>query len=635
MATIISIRRRQRAADYDEKADQRVVKHVCLRNRNNSTSCRSPGRQNEADRQKTELQNKRQLEFLRRRKIDDTETLSVPQEAKRQEKGSEKVKVTLRTNPRRPPQLNRRSIVRAEDLGIIWPDASSVDQWMTPLTSQGSMKKTGCQEANDPILLSTNPTLSDSASLLDFQSPSSINTTPLCVNPLQSPYIFTSLPTNRVPLSTNPITLSSNPVTLSTNPTPLFTNPVQSSVNSVSLSNPTPTTYLLSRGTSNRQMKDRGVQTASCPQTQTISTQTESGLITIKESDLQQLAHYLQESIRREECLKKKLALLQCHASSLLQSSDKLWISRCDEDLLKSQISVLESQLHICKQKLSRDGVKKLVLQMEEQRRGYEQKAMAALQKAMEEKAEAEGRAESLQVAMQAMKEESAQWQSLYEELKKSCGQLRSNQQRTADLLQQQHNQLEAAAGQEAKLTKQLAALQHESLELHARIAFLEEENRVKTAQLLEMRDLNHETLGITAQPHLFDGRLGTDPLSQNGVQLYETLERLGMKEKECVELRAELEAMEHECHTCQSRLAQCREELRQLSGRRSKRRCSCWLGVVLLLVLVVLAVALICLYHPTISVSLQDLYRALQRGIEQYLRDMASPEHSGCYRPI
>ncbi|XP_061112903.1 TRAF3-interacting JNK-activating modulator isoform X1 [Conger conger] len=557
MAAISPARRGRPLADYDEKVDYRVSKHECLRNRNNSTYCRSPGRQNEAEIQKTELQKKRQLEFLKRRQIDDTETPLVSQELKTKEP-----KVTLRANSRRPPLLNRRSIVRAQDLGIFWPDVHSVEQWEAAFASPGG--------------LSPNPAL---------------------------------------------------------------------------LPSPAPRTFPLLLKTLDIQKRDRGVQATSTPDTRDTSAQTAPGLITVKESDIQQLTDYLQEALRREECLKKKLALLQCHATSLLQSSDKLWTSRCDEDLMRSQIGVLESQLQICTQKLSRDGVKKLVLQMEEQRRAYEQKALATLQRAMVEKTEAEDTAESLQMSLQAAREESSQWQSLYEDLKDNCGQLRSNQELSTDLLHQQQNQLERAVGQEASLREQLAALQHESVELHSRIAFLEEDNRVKIEQLQEMREKlcrfedpsltgnvfqtsSRETWGSIAQLRVSEGRAAISQLPQDGAQL-QALEKLGMKERECVELRAELEAMEHECHTCQSRLTQCREELRQLNARRSKRRCSTWLGVALLLLLVVICMAVLCVYHPPFGNSLQGLYRVLQERIEQYLHEMASPELSGCYRPI
>lgn len=49
-------------------------------------------------------------------------------------------------------------------------------------------------------------------------------------------------------------------------------------------------------------------------------------------------------------------------------------------------------------QKFPKDGVKKLVIQMEKQKLIYEEKALVALQKATQEKAEALSKAETLQV---------------------------------------------------------------------------------------------------------------------------------------------------------------------------------------------------------------------------------------------
>lgn len=59
------------------------------------------------------------------------------------------------------------------------------------------------------------------------------------------------------------------------------------------------------------------------------------------------------------------------------------------------------SHLHnVLLQKFPKDGMKKLLLQMEKQRMVYEEKALVALQKATQEKTEALNKAETLQVKL-------------------------------------------------------------------------------------------------------------------------------------------------------------------------------------------------------------------------------------------
>uniref|UniRef100_A0A8C6PRS1 TRAF3 interacting protein 3 n=1 Tax=Nothobranchius furzeri TaxID=105023 RepID=A0A8C6PRS1_NOTFU len=111
-----------------------------------------------------------------------------------------------------------------------------------------------------------------------------------------------------------------------------------------------------------------------------------------------------QEALWREEALKNKLALLKEIAANLINTSDLLWTSRCNEDLLRNKIKVLEAQLQVCLQKFPKDGVKKLMLQMEKQRGTYEERALAALQKMTQEKSEALSKAETLQVKLQISK---------------------------------------------------------------------------------------------------------------------------------------------------------------------------------------------------------------------------------------
>ncbi|XP_052337388.1 golgin subfamily A member 6-like protein 7 [Oncorhynchus keta] len=123
--------------------------------------------------------------------------------------------------------------------------------------------------------------------------------------------------------------------------------------------------------------------------------------------------------------------------------------------------------------------------------------------------------------------------------------------------------------------------------------------------------------------------------------QLRHALDRLQLKERECEELQNDLEAVEAECQSCQVRLTQCRDELRQLSHRRSSRVYSkpcvswIWLCVLLPLLLSMVAVAILWAWHPPFKDQVQDLYSAVEEHIEDYLMQAASPQHVGCIRPV
>lgn len=111
------------------------------------------------------------------------------------------------------------------------------------------------------------------------------------------------------------------------------------------------------------------------------------------------------------------------------------------------------------------------MIQMEKQKLVYEEAAIAALQRAMQDKAEADSRAATLEVVarisqksvfflcagpllinvyvcvrqeiLTATAAEAERWRSLYEELEQRSGQLRKNQNLKVDQLQQLQSQVE------------------------------------------------------------------------------------------------------------------------------------------------------------------------------------------------
>ncbi|XP_072537855.1 TRAF3-interacting JNK-activating modulator [Salminus brasiliensis] len=375
----------------------------------------------------------------------------------------------------------------------------------------------------------------------------------------------------------------------------------------------------------------------------TASVQTESGIAAVKEADVRQLADYLEEALCREEALKKKLSALQRSASTLLRSTELLWKTRCDEDVLKSKIKALEAQLQLCMKRVPQDGVKKVVLQMEKQREEYEQKALEAIQRATEEKTEAQSKMQSLQEALQAAQEESLRWQKLCEELRQSSSLLRNSQDQCTEQLLQLQNQLERSRQQEESLRVQCETLQQNGLKLHSNISLLEEDNQILREQLEELAEHSHGSWNNITEGHkqgqVLDQLLRTD--NSLGEQLRQAELRLSLKEKECMELKAELEALEQECYSYQSRLAQFREELNTLtaqkSSRRTKRRCcGTFICLTLFLLLMLVAVmAAVWIYHPPIRDQLWDFYSFVEERVEDYLMQAASAQHSVCFRPI
>ncbi|XP_062402104.1 uncharacterized protein LOC134092931 isoform X2 [Sardina pilchardus] len=146
-----------RTESYDQKLEHRATKHECLRDRNNVTSCRSPGTPQESD-WKRNMRSKRQREFQKRRQISSEAALAAGGKDTTQEK------VTLRGNRRKVPLIHRQSLVSSQDLGIIWPhiSASAETSWMS---------STGAEQEHDTGMMSGVFDLTSSTGFLEGGTP--------------------------------------------------------------------------------------------------------------------------------------------------------------------------------------------------------------------------------------------------------------------------------------------------------------------------------------------------------------------------------------------------------------------------------------------------------------------------------
>ncbi|XP_026189048.1 TRAF3-interacting JNK-activating modulator [Mastacembelus armatus] len=573
--------------DFDEIATIRAERHEHLRRRNNVTSCRSPPRELDTRQIKNDLKKKRHQEFLRRRsvspevcRVKSTSHSSKTFSVKHHSLSSKSE--TLHTNVQNTLTGNGHPMM------ILQPNSSVID----------------------------GPSTSKWASLWPEQ-----------VTLMRQEKGHTWKQTS----TSTPVMKESNQLRMKNTDKQVNSNNAQRASVKFIQTQQTP--------------RKISLQTETTLQKKTLRetcVQTESGLVTVKESDVQQLAVYLQEALWREEAVKKKLAALQESTSNLLNSSNIIWKARCSEDLLRNKIKALEAQLQVFVQKFPKDGVKKLMVQMEKQKLIYEEKALIALQTATQEKTEALSKAETLQEELITAKAESMRWQCLYEELKLSSGELREQQHLSNEQLQQLHGQVKLSRAREAEHREEVVSLRQEKKELQYNISLLEENNQILREEIQQLRDGSNESQAFMVQDFLTSAgaqpRLQVRRDSEVQEQLRHTQEKLQLKERECEELQTELHTMGQECLSSQARLSQCREELRQLSLRRRRPApCGSWwkVCVFFLVFLTVVGVAMLWLWHPPFREQVEDLYSDIETRIEDYLMEMASPQHSGCFRPI
>ncbi|XP_061843744.1 TRAF3-interacting JNK-activating modulator isoform X4 [Nerophis lumbriciformis] len=376
------------------------------------------------------------------------------------------------------------------------------------------------------------------------------------------------------------------------------------------------------------------------------SIQTESGLVTVKESDVLQLQDYLQEALWREEAIKKKL---EESTAQFLNSSNIIWKARCSEEVLRNRIKVLEVQLQACLQKFPKDATRKLVLQMKKQKVMYGEKT----HKVTEEKHEAG------QEALITAKVDVLKMQSLYEELKLTSENLRQQQDLRTDQLRQQQVQIELSRCREAALTEELVSQRQDMKELQFSMGLLEEYNQflrdkqqnrgnVEKKDAMVQKSLEEEVKpeGVVMVERTLEEEEEKEEISKNNVdleeQLLRTQEELSFKEKEFELLQTELRTMEQEFQSSQTRLSMCREELRQVSQRwdRPKRRVFWWnpLTMVVFLLLLLLAaggVILLWLQHPPFREQVVDIYSHMEKQLEEHFMLRTSPKRPGCFRPF
>ncbi|NXQ35137.1 T3JAM protein, partial [Alaudala cheleensis] len=331
-----------------------------------------------------------------------------------------------------------------------------------------------------------------------------------------------------------------------------------------------------------------------------------------------------QEALHRELLLKQKMVILQELLSTLLQASEKSWQGQLNEDKLRSKLRVLENQLQACSQSYSKECVKRILIEMEDQKQTYEQKAKEALQKMLEDKLQTEQQLQNSQRSLAETREEIAFWKEHDATLKAELTKVTTAHTELKNSFQALQSELQRADAQSERLSRELRELREERTELlhtasalrchndrqagHLRLIQdqLQKEQEQKVtleATISHLQNLIHnqnnqrKSQEVTMQrkdqvfstqtppltpakekqnallEHPEEEEEGTESLKD---EMQNETSQLTAKENEspvlclrCWELRWELEELSQEYQRCLSRLRQCRDELSHGSQRQ------------------------------------------------------------------
>uniref|UniRef100_A0A9L0QXS7 TRAF3 interacting protein 3 n=1 Tax=Equus caballus TaxID=9796 RepID=A0A9L0QXS7_HORSE len=382
----------------------------------------------------------------------------------------------------------------------------------------------------------------------------------------------------------------------------------------------------------------RGTQTKAEETQPTIkndaSQQTNYG-VAVLDKEIIQLSEYLKEALQRELVLKQKMVILQDLLSTLIRASDSSWKGQLNEDKLKGKLRSLENQLYTCTQKYSPWGMKKVLLEMEDQKNSYEQKAKESLQKVLEEKMSAEQQLQSTQRSLALAEQKCEEWRSQYEALKEDWKTLGTQYRELESQLHVLQSKLQGADSRDLQMNQALRLLENEHQELQAKIECLQGDRDLCSSDTQHLQDqlkrseeeklalvtkvqqlqslLQNQSLQLQEQEKLLTKKDQALPVwspkpSSNEAEpegtgkekdwdsrdeLQKKTLQLQAKEKECRELHSELDNLSDEYLSCLRKLQHCREELNQSQQQPRRRQCSQWLPMLMMMIAIALAVFL------------------------------------------
>ncbi|XP_026568768.1 TRAF3-interacting JNK-activating modulator isoform X1 [Pseudonaja textilis] len=324
--------------------------------------------------------------------------------------------------------------------------------------------------------------------------------------------------------------------------------------------------------------------------------QTDCGTAVL-DKEIIQLSNYLNEALHRELVLKQKMVILQELLAMLLEAAEKSWKGQFNEDKLKCRLSMLENQLQICTQNYSKRGLKRILLEMEDQKQNYEQKVKESLQKLLEEKTQLQKQFQNAQRALTVAADDCSLWKDQLDNLKEDWSQLTDQHSEVKNKLHVLENKLQWSDIQNSQLQQALKDMENERANLYSRIDNLQEEKILIMKYLDEvegkLRTEKNQKLILEATTEHLQKQIVTVPnevlswvTSKQNVQSEDQGEKesslrelqkrtfqLEAKEKECTDLYHKLEILNNQYYSCLTNLQHFHDELKHSQSKPAQVR--------------------------------------------------------------
>uniref|UniRef100_A0A2K6EP78 TRAF3 interacting protein 3 n=2 Tax=Propithecus coquereli TaxID=379532 RepID=A0A2K6EP78_PROCO len=133
--------------------------------------------------------------------------------------------------------------------------------------------------------------------------------------------------------------------------------------------------------------------------------------------------------------------------------------------------------------------IKKVLLEMEDQKNSYEQKAKESLQKVLEEKMNAEQQLQSTKRSLALAEQKCEEWRSQYEALKEDWRTLGTQHRELESQLHVLQSKLQGADSRDLQMNQALRFLENEHQELQAKIELLQGDRDLCSSDTQNLQD--------------------------------------------------------------------------------------------------------------------------------------------------